>query len=695
LRAGETDLAESRYRAALLEGLLLLGAVHAADDDLERARAAFERASRAAVETRRALTSLALVDLQRGKPEEAVAVLSRMAVQSPKDIGTRRLLAQALVALGKPEQAVQELVEARGLAPDDPELAFTLATGYLRLKKVDAADRLFQEVLAKRPMPETYVLIGRMYRDFEEFEKARVALETALQKNPRIRRAHDYLGTMAVISEGPVKLAEAIEHFRQELRLAPDDPLANLHLGMSLVTARRPAEALPALQIATRARDARPEAFQYLGRCLLALDRPAEAIAPLERALKMVTRPGARESQLSSLHYELARALKATGSPDADRHFAEARGYAEKLAETSRDRLSNYLSGDADPQARFVTTSMPLDLGGLDDLTTAERKTLETRAMDSLTRAYFNLGVMKSQAAEHRRAAELFTEAATLQPAFPQVQYSLGVSRFSAGQFREAIAPLSEALAATPSDLNVKRMLALASFNSEDFAKAADLLAGDPEREKNPSLQYTYSVALVRGGRAAEAEKAIAQLVAAHGNTPEVNVVLGHAYAEQGDFESAEKTLKQALAAKPDVADANTTLGLMFLKQGRLAEAETSLRAELAARPADVRARHTLALVLDMQRKPPEEAVKLLRGVLSTQPDHANARYLLGKMLLAQGFAEEAVVQLEAAVKLDPNDPNALFQLAQAYQKLGRADLAERHFARYREIKDKRRGGGA
>jgi Flp pilus assembly protein TadD len=77
--------------------------------------------------------------------------------------------------------------------------------------------------------------------------------------------------------------------------------------------------------------------------------------------------------------------------------------------------------------------------------------------------------------------------------------------------------------------------------------------------------------------------------------------------------------------------------------------------------------------------------------VLRERPDHADARYLLGKILLAQGKATDAVDQLETAVRLAPEDANIHYQLAQAYQKLGRAEQAERQFARYRELKDRRR----
>ena len=79
-------------------------------------------------------------------------------------------------------------------------------------------------------------------------------------------------------------------------------------------------------------------------------------------------------------------------------------------------------------------------------------------------------------------------------------------------------------------------------------------------------------------------------------------------------------------------------------------------------------------------------------GVLKLRPEFADARYLLGKILLADGAAEEAVQHLEVAARVAPQDFNIHYQLGQAYQKLGRSDLAQREFDLFRELKDKLAG---
>jgi tetratricopeptide (TPR) repeat protein len=694
LRAGERELAESQFRSALLEGFLLRGAIAASEGKLSAARDDFRQASVSAVETRRALESLALAELQLGETTDALEVLTKVVARHPKDLEARRLLVQARVAAGQPEQAVQELEEAHAAMPQDLEVSYLLATGYLRIKKLDAAAALFAEVEKRRPIPETHVLIGRAYRDAGEYARARAELEAAIRQNPRVRRAHYYLGMVAVLAEGAAKLDEAIEQFRQELKIAPDDPLASLRLGMALVEAQRPGEALPLLERSALTPPPSVLAFQYLGRCRLALDRPAEAATALRRALELAKTQPASDSQLGSIHYQLGLALRRSGAAgEAATHFAAAQRYSAERAEDSRERLARYLAGGSDQEPKGLLQPATED-PALRALTAEERKTLDAQVTTTLARCYLNLGVMQAQAGRFARAAGLLEGAARLAPTFPRVQYSLGVARFNAKQYAEATAPLAAALAERPDDASLRRMLAMAWLDSQRYDKAVELLESDPERDSDPSLQYAYGLALVRSGDAARAQAVFARLLREHGDSPELSVLLGQAYAAQGDYPSAIEALTRALSAKPDVADADATLGVIYLKQGKLPDAEKALRAELQAHPDDLASHQSLATVLDLEGRS-EEALPLLRAALKAKPDYADARYLLGKILLSQGSAAEAADNLEAAARLSPEDANIHYQLGQAYQKLGRRDDAEREFETFRKLKEKRREGGS
>ncbi len=690
LREGEEQLAESRYRDALLEGWLLLGALAVADNDLDGAQAAFERARTAAVETRRPLLSLALLHLQRGDAATGIDLLRTVVALAPADVSSRQLLAQALMAGGHAAEAVQELEEAVTRAPEDPEVAFALAGAHLRAGDAAAAERLFADVVERRPGAETWVLIGRTYRDLGDQVRARAALERALALAPRARRAHFYLGTLALMEEGPSGLDAAMAEFRRELEIAPGDPIAQLYLGMSLVEARRPDEALAPLAAAAESEVCRRDALYFLGRAHLGLDRPAEAVQALRQALALATEGASDPGLLSGFHYQLGTALRRLGAEaEAAPHFAAAQQHSTAGVESARERLARYLDdapagapGGA-AAARSFVAPLTAPLAGLE---AEERRELRRHVAGALARAYSNLGVLQSQAGRAGEAAELLLSAVELDPGLPGAHRALGVALFNARRYAEAATVLERALADALEDARLRRMLALVWLNAERWAQAAELLRDDPARANDRALQYAYALALVRSGRAAEAEPVFAELLTRHADWPELNVLLGQASAAQGDYGRAGEFLRRALALSPAAAEAHTTLAEIALRQGKLPEAEQELRAELAAHPGDERARYLLATVVHLAGRA-EEARGLLHAVLARRPDFADARYLLGKVLLGEGAAEAAAEQLEAAARLAPQDPNVRYQLAQAYRKLGREEQARQELETYRKLK--------
>jgi len=688
----ESDLAEAgrHYRQALFEGHWLLGSLDRLEDHLPEARAAFEAACRVIEDNARARRSLALVLLQLGEFPAAESLLRELLRQDPNDLASRQLLAQALVSSGRRAEAVQELEQARAVAPGDLELAFALARSYLALGAVDRAAPVFAEVLRARPIPQSHLLIGRSYRDFGSFDLARTQLRSALALDPQLRRAHYELGMTALKESGRAGMVEAIAHFNAELEHSPQDPQVNLELGVALVESQRHAEALGPLEIAARSQPADARTIGYLGRAQLGSGRADLAAPLLRRALELAGQQGANAPALRAIHLQLGEALRSLGQKDeAQGHFDAAQGLSAQGAEAERAQMARYLVGDGGAENATASLAPPVELSPLSELGPAEREGLRRRVGTALGRSYLNLGILEAQGQQFDAAAELLSQAAELDPELPRVQASLGIAYFNAKQYEKATTALARALEESPQEAGLRRLLALSWLNRGFHARAAELLKDDPELGTDPSLQFAYGMALVRSDRAAEAERVFSRLLARHGDSAELNVLLGQAQAQQGDFEAATAALYRALRLKPDVADGQGTLGEIYLKQGRLVEAEAALRAALESHPDDVKSRHNLALVLDQLGRP-GEALPLLRVVLESKPDAAGSRYLLGKILLGQGQVAQAIEELEAAARLDPSDPSPHYQLGRAYGRTGRPELAQKHFELFRTLKDQK-----
>ena len=581
LARSDFGAAEGHYGRALFQGWLLRGTVDALDKRIPEAREALQKATTYAPEDGPARRSLATVFLQIGEAAPAADLLGALAKADPRDVESRRLLAKAQAAAGQYEQAVATLDQASAALTDDPETAYVLGTEYLWLDRPEAAERLFAQVFRARPIPQTHVLIGRAYRDAREYGRAREELKAALLQQPEVRRAHYYLGMVALAdaSTGPDRLAIAIAEFQEEVKLEPEDPPANDQLGRALIEVERPAEALPFLETAVRV-DPLAVYLYHLGGAELALDRTAEAAATLRRALELAATQGAAEADVQKMHYQLGLALRKLGQiQEATTHLTEARRLAAAATEAS-----NPDSTDTSPSARGAR--LTIQGSPLAEIPEAARTQLRRRAVEGLARAYLNLGVLQAQSPNPVRSSErfakaaaLFASAAELDPDFPNVQSSLGVARFNARQFEKAIAPLERARAASPDDPGLRRMLAMSLLNTEAWDKAADLLRADLERPTNASLQSAYGLALVRGGPGAEAEKVLAGLVAQQGESAELRGLLGQAYAQQGKDGLAVEQLEAAARLAPDDAAGRDALGRAYQKVGQTALAEREFEA--------------------------------------------------------------------------------------------------------------------
>ncbi len=630
LHRGDLRLAQDLYANALLDGLVLLGGLAEADGKDKESRAFLDsaladvRANAAAIRNTPPLHQLAVAFMARGEATQAIEILSAFCARNPDDHLTRRLLARAYVTSGDVPGALRELETASAAASSDPELAYALAQDYLRLSKIEAAERLFDQLLKQRPIAEAYVLVGRAYRDADDRGRARAALAKAIELDPRVRRAHYYLGTLVLADDETRsdRLERAIAELEAELAVSPQDALTCDQLALALLDAGRLGEAMTAAERAVEL-DPRPLYVFHLGRIQLQSDRAADAVATLGRALDLAVVRKAGDSLLEGIHYQLGLALRRTGAAkEALEHLAVAKrlaGERTQEAPTGTTRAA-VRPGDDEPQQ---------DEGSpLKALPPQDREALRARVATMLARSYLNLGVIQAQRQDLSQAAELFQRAAELDPASAQIQSSLGVAYYNTRRYASAARAFAQALEGNKQNADLRRLLALSSFAAEAYDKTAALLRDDPQRAGDSELQTAYVVALIRTRRAAEAQALISGLMAKQGDSAQLTVLLGQAQAALGKDAAAIVTLERAVTLKSDVADAHSALGAIYLKRRQLAEAEREARAELATHPGDLAATCLLADVLRATERG-AEAEKLLRRILDLYPEASEPRRLL------------------------------------------------------------------
>ena len=183
----------------------------------------FSPQQRAEIEYRKALPLV-----QQGRITEAIDALSLAVQQDARHAAARQTLIGLLVEARRFGEAERRLQEGLGLDRAQPELAMTLARLQVERGDTDAAI---------------------------------VTLERT--QSAAIDRA-DYQAFMAALLQREGRHPEAIEHYRQALRRAPNSAVWQMGLGISLQTENRYQEAREAFNRAKSANTLSPELQSFV-----------------------------------------------------------------------------------------------------------------------------------------------------------------------------------------------------------------------------------------------------------------------------------------------------------------------------------------------------------------------------------------------------------------------------------------------
>jgi tetratricopeptide (TPR) repeat protein len=143
---------------------------------------------------------------------------------------------------------------------------------------------------------------------------------------------------------------------------------------------------------------------------------------------------------------------------------------------------------------------------------------------------------------------------------------------------------------------------------------------------------------------------------------------------KKGDGDAEAVGLDEVASAK---ARRHARLGGMLRARGRSDAAALEYQRALAAAPGDPRIGGKLSRTyLELGRY--AEAIELATPLAAADPDDAVPATTLGVAHLATGAPGPAAAAFEAALRVTPFDPAVRCGLADAYQALGRAELAAR-----------------
>ena len=714
--SGDLDRAAVENRAVASIALARLGAVAIRERQLRRA-AQLLADSLALREDARVRTDLAIARMRLFETDRAVEEARAALKSDERDARAHHVLGKLFYMKGDYANALRELERAVVLETD-LDAAYTLGMTYLRLKQLDRAKLLFEEMQAAlHDSAVAHILFGRAYEETGFPAEAEREFKRALVIDARAPRAHFYLGYVILMNGGDERLPEAAREFERQLQLSPQDFYAHFFLGLMAANGGDHRKAASHLAEAARLKPESGETHLHLGQSQSELGDADAAEKSLRRAIALTADVSQSSYQIKRAHFLLGRLLmKAGRRAEGEKELALARDLQGQSLESSRQRISEILgqvanpmnasspsdasspSGDVSAPSHVAGAQQSGGEGGEGVILIEEPRPGQAEAAkydgvkaglsEVLAQAYHNLGVIAAQQGRAGEGVERFAEAAAWKPDLAGLDRNWGIISFGAAQYDKAVAPLARHLLTRPDDALARRLLGVSHYLTGNFRQAAETLRPlEPSITDDPELAYAYGVSLARLADNGAATALFARLAERHAKTPQARLYAAQGLMMLGDYEGAVREYRAVAQLDPLARQAHFNAGVSLIRLNRLEEAEQEFRQELRLNHADGAAKYHLAYVLLERKQQTLQAVMLLREVIAARPDYADARYRLGKTLVEQGDVAGAIEQLEAAARSEPAKDYIRYQLSIAYRRASRPADADRELQLYKELK--------
>ena len=259
----------------------------------------------------------------KGRCEEALPLLKRLADDSDKQLKYRAQLATARCAIKRKDghATVTTLLALRHEYPKDPEVLYLTTQVFLKIAEEASQD-------LARIAPDSYQILELEAETLESQNKwpeAAATYRKILEKDPKLPNIHFRLGRAVLAQpETQATTEEARKEFEQELTIDSTNAAAEFWLGEISRRDGHWAEAIPHYTSALKLDPTYPEAMLALGMTFNSDGRFADAIKPLEGYTKTVPQDPAG-------HYQLAMAYARTGrKQDSVREMALQQQLSEK-----------------------------------------------------------------------------------------------------------------------------------------------------------------------------------------------------------------------------------------------------------------------------------------------------------------------------------------------------------------------------
>jgi tetratricopeptide (TPR) repeat protein len=158
--------------------------------------------------------------------------LAQLAVQLAPDSGqVVALLGGLYLQTGEVERAIPLLSKAERLLPDEPRVLFSLGSAYLQQQEYQQASTYLERGLALEPDNANALFdLGNAYFLLDRYNDAIASYEKSVATEPEFWPSVNNIG-LVLYEQGEAQ--QAIEHWRDSLDLAPQEPEPKLAIAVA------------------------------------------------------------------------------------------------------------------------------------------------------------------------------------------------------------------------------------------------------------------------------------------------------------------------------------------------------------------------------------------------------------------------------------------------------------------------------
>jgi tetratricopeptide (TPR) repeat protein len=384
----------------------------------EEALEAYEKALLCDEESEYIKRSLAILLIKMDRKEQAARVLEQITSSNPQDTENRILLAKVYSSLGRNDEAVaiyQQLLEIK----EDHDTLLMLGTLYAQNKEYEKAQKILNRLV--RLEGDSYLAhyyLARLYRELKYYDKTATSYEKALELNWSDRLAYE----VAEFYEGLQEYDKAIVVYNRIIDEGESSDMAKTRLVNLYLTLD---ENDKALELLRDLRSILPESHNVditISRILLSQEKYAEAIMIMEDVLQ--TNP-----ELTVVRYLLGMA-----------YYRNNENYKAEEQLKFIPTESNLYEDSIFLRVKMLSESD--NHQGAIDL-------LQKEVDDAATRKpsfYILLGSLYRENDEVEKGRKIYEKAARLYPEDIDLLYNYGIFLEKIGEQEEAMTKMQEVL---------------------------------------------------------------------------------------------------------------------------------------------------------------------------------------------------------------------------------------------------------